>query len=99
VTSLLRAPTGEKHDAGKEKYSLLPSRGIRAVVRVLMFGADKYGIDNWQLVADHRRRYYDAAVRHMTAWWDGEILDPESGCHHLAHAASCLLFLIAREAG
>jgi len=33
-------------------------------------------------------------LRHLTAWWAGEDLDPESGLHHLAHAACCLMFLL-----
>jgi hypothetical protein len=42
-------------------------------------------------------RYFDAAQRHLWAWWEGEARDPESGLPHLAHAVACLLFVLALE--
>ena len=86
-------PIGTKHDAGKVRWSLLPAGTISMVLQVLEYGAAKYDIDNWMHVKDHRRRYYDAAMRHINSWLD-EPNDPESGLHHLAHAVCCLLFLM-----
>ena len=83
-----------KNDAGKPRWSLLPTGTVAAVVRVLEHGALKYGVDNWQSVPEARTRYYDAAQRHLQAWWEGELLDPESKEPHLAHAACCMLFLM-----
>lgn len=37
---------------------------------------------------------YSALLRHLTAFWDGENIDSESGLHHLDHAAACLAFLV-----
>lgn len=85
---------GRKDDAGKRRYSLIPLRALNAIVDVLGFGAAKYGVDNWQKVPEARQRYYDAAQRHLTAWWAGEKNDPESGQPHLAHVGCCVLFLI-----
>ena len=60
-----------------------------------MFGAKRYPeADNWKRVEGARWRYYDAALRHITAWWEGEIRDPDGGQHHLAAAVCCLLFLM-----
>lgn len=40
------------------------------------------------------RMLYDAVLRHLMAFWAGENTDPESGRHHLAHAAwGCLTLL------
>lgn len=86
--------TGVKGDADKPQWSLLPIGPITAVVKVLTFGAKKYSPNNWVHVKDKKDRYYSAALRHITAWFGGEIKDPESGHHHLAHAVCCLLFLI-----
>lgn len=83
-----------KFDAGKWRLSLIPVSCIRTIVGVLEFGAAKYALDNWKTVPDARRRYYDAALRHLTAWWDGERNDPESNLPHLAHAACCIIFLL-----
>jgi hypothetical protein len=38
-----------------------------------------------------------ALMRHMTAWWEGESADPETGYSHLWHAGCCILFLITYE--
>lgn len=89
--------TGNKADDGKDRWDLLPTKAVRAVVKVLTFGAKKYAPENWRKVPDARRRYYAAALRHLTAWWEGETDDPETGLHHLAHAACCIIFLLEVE--
>lgn len=85
---------GVKYDAGKPDWTLMPWLGLVEVVRVLEFGAAKYSRDGWRVVPDARRRYLAAAFRHMTAFTEGERCDAESGLHHLAHAACCLLFVL-----
>jgi hypothetical protein len=73
---------------------LLPMVAIHEVARVLGYGAEKYSARNWVGVSDWRRRYFAAALRHVVRWWLGERLDRESGLHHLACAACCVLFLL-----
>lgn len=85
---------GRKHDAEKDRWDLLPYSAIQEVVKVLTFGARKYGPENWKDVPDARRRYFAASQRHTIAWWSGEKIDPEWGLNHLAHACCCLLFLL-----
>jgi hypothetical protein len=85
---------GTKHDRNKTEWHLLPWVPVQEVVRVLQHGADKYAADNWKHVEPARVRYWNAAMRHMLAWFDGEAQDPGSGCNHLAHAACCMLFLM-----
>jgi hypothetical protein len=86
--------SGLKYDGGKIRYSLLPAGAVAEVVQVLEFGARKYAPDNWKHVPDARTRYYDASMRHIDAWWNGERLDAETNLPHLAHAVCCLLFLM-----
>lgn len=86
---------GVKNDKGKLRWSLLPLDAMREVVRVLMGGANKYAPNNWIHVEDARDRYFDAAIRHLTDWHDGERNDKEWGLHHLAHASCCTIFLLA----
>ena len=88
---------GRKFDGGKLEYGLLPPKALEAVVDVLTFGAQKYDRDNWKLVPDSKRRYFDALQRHLWAYKSGEILDQESGKHHLAHAMCCLMFLYEHD--
>ena len=84
---------GRKFDGGKLQYGLLPPKALKDVVEVLTFGAEKYEPDNWKRVPDANRRYFDAAMRHLWAYKEGEQLDPETGVSHLAHATCCILFM------
>ena len=87
-------PIGMKFDKRKPRMSLMPKGVINSVIAVLEFGAGKYKEDNWKRVEDGRTRYYDATMRHVGAWWDGEKNDPETNMPHLAHAVCCLAFLM-----
>lgn len=85
-----------KNDQGKLPWHLLPSDAVDDVLEVLQYGAAKYGERNWERGMDWSRPF-SALMRHMWAWWRGETFDPESGKPHLAHAACCILFLLAYE--
>ena len=89
------AVKGKKFDAGKLRHSLIPPEVLNEVLAVLEHGASKYGENNWLHVADAHTRYYDAAHRHLAAWWEGSWRDEESKSSHLAHAICCLMFLMA----
>ena len=86
---------GVKFDQDKPQWTLVPFKAFDEVVKVLTIGARKYAPDNWKKVPNARQRYIDAAFRHMSAYAGGEKLDAETGKNHLAHAACCLLFLLA----
>ena len=90
------AGAGVKHDQGKLPWHLLPGDAIDPVLRVLDYGATKYAPRNWEAGMDWSRPF-GAMMRHMWAWWMGEDKDKETGESHLAHAACCLLFLLAYE--
>lgn len=83
----------DKYDAGKLRWSLLPAGFVRGLVTILADGARKYRADGWQAVESPRTRYYDALCRHVEDWWGGERCCPESGSHHLLHAAANCAFL------
>lgn len=59
----------------------------------MMEGACKYGSHNYRVVGVRASVYYDAAMRHLMAWWEGEDIDPGSGIHHVSKAMSCLSVL------
>jgi hypothetical protein len=92
-----KKPTGKKFDKGKLRWDLLPTKPLESVIRVLMLGSKKYGDDNWKVVPGYKKRYYAACLRHLTVWWEGEKIDPESGESHLGHAMCCLIFLLWHE--
>jgi hypothetical protein len=84
---------GKKFDDDKLRWDLLPLKPIEDVVKVLTFGAKKYGPENWRKVEDGVDRYYAACMRHIVAHKMGEKNDPESNLSHLAHAICNLIFM------
>lgn len=89
--------TGKKFDSEKPKMHLLPPKALLEVAKVLTFGAEKYGEQNWREVADAQNRYASASLRHSFSHLDGETLDQETNYSHLAHAICCLLFKLELE--
>lgn len=90
--------TGGQKGSKPERYDLIPWNALSIIACVYHYGAQKYedptvGPHNW------RRGYawslsFAALLRHLTAWWEGEDVDPESGHSHLAHAGWHILTLI-----
>jgi hypothetical protein len=89
--------SGQKHDNGKSRVDLLPSKPLLMIGDVLAFGAQKYAAHNWREGFD-QSRLIGAAMRHLLAYNDGEDNDPESGLSHLAHLGCCVLFLLEHQA-
>lgn len=90
------ATEGHKFDEGKDPWDLLPWDAAREIVKVLLYGKQKYAARNWES-GMHWSRPFAAAMRHLTAWHMGENKDPETGLSHLAHAGCCIMFLLAYE--
>lgn len=84
---------GMKHDQEKPRYDLLPAGAIDDLAKILTFGAKKYSPNSWQEVDNGLNRYRAALLRHTFAMQRGEILDPESGLPHSAHAMCCAAFI------
>lgn len=86
----------KKFDSGKLSITLLEPFYIEELVKVMQYGANKYGRDNYKLCKEPQR-YLDAAYRHIMAYQTGEMRDKESCLTHLSHAAVNLLFLLYLE--
>ncbi len=84
---------GVKHDESKRRMDLIPVSLLNGLAKVLEFGAKKYGDNNWRKGLAWSR-VYAALQRHLTDFWAGEDIDPESRLPHLYHAACNLAFLI-----
>ena len=52
----------------------------------MLEGACKYGRHNYRMVGVRSSVYYDATMRHLMAWWEGQDIDPASGLHHVTKA-------------
>jgi len=87
---------GRKDDQGKLRFDLIPVEPFRKLVEVYTIGARKYADRNWEKGIQWGR-IYAALMRHATAFWGGERLDPVDGQHHLASVAWCALALMEYE--
>lgn len=82
-----------KFDDNKPAYDLIAKQGLHELALVYTFGAKKYARRNWEKGMNWCR-VFGAIMRHSWAWFRGETLDPESGLHHMAHAAFGCLALV-----
>ena len=85
-----------KYDSDKPEYHLIPWRPLTELGKLYQFGANKYEPHNWKKGMAWSR-CYNALLRHLQAWWEGETNDPESKCHHLSSVAWCAFTLIWYE--
>jgi hypothetical protein len=84
--------TARKFDGDKLPLNLLSTEAMNQTAAVLKFGAQKYAEHNWRKGFAWSRPLA-AAMRHITAFNDGEDKDPESGLSHISHAMCCLMFI------
>ena len=83
---------GDRFNEGKPKWSLVPQSSLIPMVRVLEFGAKKYGDYNWTKGLSVRETC-ESLKRHLDAFMEGEDNDPESKLSHIGHIQCNALFL------
>ena len=87
---------GNPKDAlGVQKFPLhvVPPRVLAELGVAMLEGSRKYGPYNWRASGARASVYYDAAMRHLMSWWEGEEFDPESGICHVTKAIASLTVL------
>lgn len=77
----------------KIAFSTVPSTVIAEVAVGMTEGARKYGRHNYRAVGVRYSVYYDATLRHLMKWWEGEDIDPDSGLSHVTKAITSLVVL------
>jgi long-subunit acyl-CoA synthetase (AMP-forming) len=87
-----------KYDNDKTNLAILfdTPTALEDIAKVMEYGAKKYDRLNWSKVED-KERYIAAALRHISAYAQGEVIDIESGLPHLAHACTSLMFVAQIE--
>ena len=87
--------TNPKDIVGTKKAPMSTvSAPVMAEVGVAMMeGALKYGRHNYRAVGVRNSVYYDATLRHLFSWWEGEDIDPDSGMSHITKAIAGLMVL------
>ncbi len=90
-----RKDTNPKDAVGiaKVPWSVLPLRVIAELGLALLEGALKYGRHNYRVSGVRASVYFDAANRHLGAWWEGQDIDPASGLSHVTKAMASLTVL------
>jgi len=80
--------------AGKPRLSDVPPVALLALGAAMSDGKDKYGRFNWRETGSTSSVFYDAMMRHLLDWFNGEDFAHDSKVHHLAHVmASCAIIL------
>jgi len=89
------ADINPKAVAGRKKIraQFTPVTVLNEIHKGMTEGAEKYGPYNWRETDIEAGDYYDSTMRHMSAWWDGEDIDPDSGVHHVSKAITGLIVL------
>jgi hypothetical protein len=77
----------------KAPLSTVPMGVIVEMGVGMLEGAAKYGRHNYRCAGVRASVYYDAVMRHMIAWWEGEDIDPDSGLSHVTKAMCTLAVL------
>jgi hypothetical protein len=88
--------SGIKYDECKPRWDLLPFDALNEIAKVMTYGAIKYEPRNWERGMSWNR-VFASMQRHLSTWFHGNNIDDESKMSHLAHAACCMLYLLAFE--
>lgn len=90
-------PTNPKDALGVRKlaWSVIPWRALAGAALGMLEGALKYGRHNYRVMGVRGSVYFDATMRHLTAWWEGQDFDPhsEAQLHHIDKAISSLIVM------
>jgi len=84
----------------KARCSDVPPVAFFALGAAMSDGAKKYGRYNWRDTGVTASVFYDALMRHLQDWYNGESYAEDSKIHHLAHLmAGAAILLDAEKSG
>ena len=88
-------PSNPKDVVGVRKapMSTVPAPVLAEVGVAMLEGSCKYGRHNYRASGVRASVYYDATMRHLMAWWEGQDIDPDSGMSHITKAITSLVVL------
>jgi polyhydroxyalkanoate synthesis regulator phasin len=84
--------------SGKLPIHLWPNTATAMGCIGFLNGMLKYGRSNFRAIGIRASIYYDAAKRHLDAWFEGEEVDPDDEVPHLAAALACIAIIVDADA-
>src|SRR5512143_1165912 len=95
TTPINKKPSNPKDSVGVKKVSLsyVPAPVLMETAVGMQEGGFKYGRHNYRVIGVRGSVYYDATMRHLMSWWEGEDIDPDSGLSHVTKAICSLVVL------
>jgi len=92
---MIKKDSNPKDALGTKKVpmSVIPGPVMMEVGNALLEGALKYGRHNYREIGVKASVYFDATMRHMWQFWEGQDIDPDSGIHHVTKAIASLCVL------
>jgi len=92
---MVNEKTGGEKGSKRERYDLIPWEPMDEVARLYERGAAKYSEHNW-CKGYAWKLSFSSLIRHAVAFWQGEDIDPETECDHMAsvvfHALALMYF-------
>ncbi len=91
----MKKPSNPKDSIGVRKapLSVVPMGVVAEMGVGMLEGASKYGRHNYRAIGVRSSVYFDATMRHLIGWWEGEDLDPDSKLSHITKALCSLAVL------
>lgn len=88
-------PTNPKDALGIAKVPMhcVSARVLMELGLAMMEGGRKYGTHNYRKMGVRGSVYYDATMRHIMDWWEGQDIDPDSGVSHIIKAIAGLVVM------
>lgn len=86
-------PTNPKDAIGirKAPLSTVPFGVVVEVGVGMLEGSAKYGRHNYRCAGIRESVYFDATMRHLVSYWEGEDIDADSGLSHITKALCSLV--------
>lgn len=75
------------------KFESVPATVLWELGVAMMEGQLKYGRHNFRAAGVRASVYFEAALGHLTQWWEGEDTDPDTRLSHLVKAMASLAVL------
>lgn len=93
INSIKQSNPKDSVGTKKVPFSTVSFPVIAELGNSMLEGARKYGRHNYRTVGVRASVYIDACFRHLSAWWEGEDIDKDSGTSHVIKAMACLMVL------